>query len=339
MAPGRLDFRSLMDSHPHLLYKKDLKYFDIRPPCCTDCSPLIQDRYTGLPLFHTFEDSIFAFRADYVWYASQFRSIPRNTGRQYVAPGCILCSDASWFYPPPLLKSSKFLTLPLLAVLRLDFKSVENAIYDALWEGHSAGLPSNYGIIEHFCRILRSGGVYITTVNFLREIVRRDCVQAFKSILKIYGDNQYPGKAKSRVKFFQTLRQHLLIWQSVHIKQHYYKIVRFAARHGDVWFPRPQDLVKTHRAYVEGSTYVPPYLLWMSEPYVPNENSQVHYKKNLESLAPSLDRTLQFVHCPYQCIDNGIKYSCRCVSRFRWYGLTRKEHLSYPYQHPLDLAE
>ena len=180
------------------------------------------DFYSGLPCFPTFNDSPFARRSDYEWYVNQFRPI-----RHYNGKSLITCSDYVVLQTREPHKNVRNVCtlnlrfLSLKSMLTTDtFAQIETEIYKNLAVGREENLPCHYGQLEIYFNLLKDADFYLCTTNLMREIVKRDCVKAFETVLNVFGKADIASSDLSRNDFFVSLLQHLIIWKSVQIKKY-----------------------------------------------------------------------------------------------------------------------
>ena len=155
------------------------------------------DYFTGLPYFASLKCSPFSGYEDYDWYRRQFSAI-----RHYHWETSIIeCPDYEAFRQHPNSKCPEKYHFPLnLRSLTLhsmlsstSISAIENEIYQALEYGKDCNLPCRYVTLERYFNMLKNANLYLCTTNLLREIIKRDCVHAFQSVLNVFGQNDIPG--------------------------------------------------------------------------------------------------------------------------------------------------
>ena len=287
-----------------------------------------EDFCTGLPFYDSFAESPFADIGDYRWFIRQFQPILTTAYDDFLAPGCLLCLDAVWNAPAPLLP-----TLRHHAVRNLNFAEIQSTIYNALWAGYANNSCSDYGKIRYYCQLLQRHGVFIGTTNLLREVIRRDCVMAFWTLIDIFGNKTTPGTTQGRARFFISLRQHLMVWGSVNIKEFFYD--RESRNPGH---PTAASLLPADSERDPSVQYLPRSLLIPGQLYVPRQQSEIAWKTPLHTSTYPFQRDLRFVYCPVQTLNTAeLRHACKCVSDHGWYNQSPYEDLSDLYVTPLDV--
>ena len=210
---------------------------------------------------------------------------------------------------------------------------IEIEIYKALDEGKDSNLPCAYGQLDLYFNMLKNANLYLCTTNLLREIIKRDCVHAFQSVLKIFGQKDIPGSNYYRIRFFTALLQQLIIWKSVHIKKYVHGIFDQAKNNQHLpterhILPTRLDLVSNHKFSRDWGgihySYIPKNLLRGYEPYVPHCDSNISFRDPDQDLSTNLSKKLFVVHCPFQAhrYHTGKLFNCGILEQTRWYDFT-----------------
>ena len=318
-----------------------MPYYSLR------CDVSSVDFYSGLPCFPTFKDSPFARRSDYEWYVNQFAPI-----RHYNSKSLITCSDYVIVQHREPLRNVRNVCpfnlrfLSLNSMLTSDtFSQIESEIYKNLAAGKEDNLPCNYGQLEFYFNLLKDANLYLCTTNLMREIIKRDCVKAFETVLNVFGKADIAGHDLSRNDFFVSLLQHLMIWKSVHIKKYVYDKFEQTENNANVppkdqLYPTRLDLVRLHRYNTQYSAkvlYISPHQLRSKEAYVPRSSSNVEFKISADKLDKKLSKKLFVVHCPFQKYrwNNEHRYDCFDYRRYRWYDFSNVPQLTDFYVTPI----
>ena len=295
------------------------------------------DYFTGLPYYPSLKCSPFSTYEDYDWYRRQFQPIRHYHWETKI----IECPDYAAFRQHPNSKFTEKFHFPLnlrsLALKAMlstnNISAIETEIYDALEYGKDCNLPCRYITLERYFNLLKDANLYLCTTNLLREIVKRDCVEAFKAVLKVFGQKDIPGNNFSRNNFFISLLQHLLIWNSVHIKKYIHDIFEQTKNNPHLppekhILPTRLNLVQLHKYSRDWEgiyySYIPKDLLRRNESYVPLYDSSVSFQNPAQDLSVNLSKKLFVVNCPIQahrCRTN-ILYSCGMLEQHRWYDFT-----------------
>ena len=300
------------------------------------------DFYSGLPYFPTFRGSPFSRNSDYEWYVNQFSPI-----RHYRKDSLITCPDYITLQDRESHRNFRNICPLNLRFMSLKamltngtFSQIENAIYENLAEGKDENLPCNYGQLRFYFNLLKDADLYLCTTNLMREIIKRDCVKAFETVLDVFGKADIGGDELTRNDYFISLLQHLLIWKSVNIKKYVLDKFEQADNNANVplknqLYPTRKDLVKLHHyntLYSAKIPYIPTYHLRSNEPYVPSPSSYVQYNIGFEfaELDKTLSKQLFVVHCPFQRYrwDKKYFFNCHVYQKNRWYDFSNIANLN-----------
>ena len=275
------------------------------------CDPEYVDYYSGLPPYHSFQQSPFQEVSDYLRYVRQFSNLPiRFT--DYLAPEDAVCQDQEncddlGHYVPSLP--------PIFSTHQYTLANITTFFKEALWYGYPSQ-PSNFTKLEFYCQMLRNANYFIVAPIFLRMLIQRDCVDAYKVIIKVFGGNDYAGDTDYRARYFILLRQQLAIWQSTHIKNYIYD--RIDELSSNNFYPSEIDMLSRCT-------------------YLPNRNTAIPLKTDIINDEPfsCTNSHIHVIHCPFQAIATK-PLGCSELATYRFYDFSNVVNLNINFVSPMD---
>ena len=287
----------------------DVRAVQLRPVCELYDDKTI-DYHTGLPFHESLSQSPFHEVADYLWYIYSFSPIPVRftTNSPFVANECsdhVFCIE--------IFGRSAPLHPPIFSKFNYTLSEMSGYLKEALWHGYPSA-PCNSIRLAYLCKILRKANYFPTTPIFLKMIIQRDCVKAYTTVIRIFGRNDYAGSNYGRIKFFIKMRKHLLIWQSVNIKNYLYQTIAKMAMKGKIFFPTEIDIQNEAPC-----------------PTVDNQIKLGHQPDDPYFLAEHGD--IRFIHCPFQALQNNF-YSCSELELYRFYDMSNIRNLDCLFKNP-----
>ena len=248
------------------------------------------DYSTGLPLFLCFSMSPFLCLADYARHVRSFTSVSEKFGDLQMK--LYLCRDHHDCFEY-FGRSAPLTITPFGGNMSLT--EIRVLIKEAIWSGYP-GQPSNYSQLQDLCDSLRKANHFLVTPVLLRELIQRDCVDAYKTVMKIFGGNDYPGTNGYRSSYFVKLQRHLRVWGGEQIK------VYLRSRH-----------IEALEKGLYPSLYEQVQLLGDSYEDISLKKREF---AQLEANMKSIEYPV--MHCPFQATpDKG--YSCYELTKYRFY--------------------
>ena len=296
--------------------------------CFLDCNPEpgkgVIDYFSGLPIYNNFVNSPFFLLKDYQCYLNQFKPVSSCwLDRSYSA--IFKCLDGICFeHKLRMYIPRNLLTLSFLACEDSSLMFIEQKIYEALAVGQFSRNPSDYKTIFNYCTMLKNANLYMCTFNILREVIKRDCVEAFKIILEVFGDDvSIPGTVIARSKFFKMLRQHLILFRSIHIKKYVFDKIMINIEsntskipYDKIYFPSPFLLHSVKNNYMSSLIHSE-----LSFP-LPETRCMIN---NSHFISERSSKKISYIYCPFQKSAFPFNIHCSCVAGNRWYSV---EHVT-----------
>ena len=264
------------------------------------------DLHSGLPFVERFSQSPFLRTHDYVQFVDRFEGIEFDLHYAYTESGQQLYVCKDFRDSVDTIKGCVTLFPPYFSDHLYSLEAISGLIKEALWAGYPSS-PCDVAQFRTHLWSLRKADFFLATPVTLQMLIHRDCIEAYKVVIEVFGGNDYPGTNHDRCMFFRNLQTQLSIWRGHNIKNYLHEEV---TKNKGALHPTKKYLRK------KGIDFGwPPYEIPVRNSVIDSISARVREKE------------LVIIHCPFQRYS-GRGYSCDNLSVLRFYGFTPQHNIN-----------